>query len=418
MKTVKVILIMILVTAIATIFLQSCDKEEDPKLNVISIMTDGGVDLNTSAMTDGVPLNSAFIVTFDNDINATTADVSSISIFDNDIAVPVAINVEGSIIRLTPSSILKTGNRYTLSIKPTLSAGNGASASLKEVDFETYGFAVGVTPQNDKQLSHFTFNGSISDAIGNHTPTAADVRDITYATDRFGFAGLAADFNGTSSIVEIPNGDLYMLDNNSTVSVWIKANGTKDGQYILGLGAWKGFHLEMAADWTWVNFVTQYATASISDAEDNKFTGLGDTKDNGGWQGILFNKPLADSVGKFYFKDKWAHVVSTYDATTKIATLYLNGEKVRQTNFNLWPVDDAKRTTTGVTFAGNLTDGGNKLALGFIQGSQNRIIPAIWADPANIYSYHFKGQMDDLRIYKTALSETEVATLHSIEKPQ
>jgi hypothetical protein len=97
--------------------------------------------------------------------------------------------------------------------------------------------------------------------------------------------------------------------------------------------------------------------------------------------------------------------------------LYLNGEKVNQFDFNLWPSDNIKRTTTGLKFAGNLTSGGNKLALGFIQGSMNRIIQDTWADPADIYSNHFKGLMDDVRIFKVVLTSEEVAILYAAEKP-
>jgi hypothetical protein len=96
--------------------------------------------------------------------------------------------------------------------------------------------------------------------------------------------------------------------------------------------------------------------------------------------------------------------------------MYLNGEKVKESDFNLWPIDNPTRTVTGVKFAGNM-DGGNKLALGFIQASQNRVVTHTWADPAEIYTYHFKGLMDDLRIFKVALTSAEVATLFAAEKP-
>jgi hypothetical protein len=113
----------------------------------------------------------------------------------------------------------------------------------------------------------------------------------------------------------------------------------------------------------------------------------------------------------------WVHVVCTFDANTKLSTMYLNGEKVNQLDFDLWPMGDPKTTISGLQFAGNLTEGGNKLALGFIQGSGNRIITDSWADPADIYSNHFMGLMDDLRFFKSALTSAEVATLYAAEKP-
>jgi len=278
-----------------------------------------------------------------------------------------------------------------------------------------------VPPQSSNQLSYFAFNGNVDDKAGNHTPADADVRDLTFASDRHDVEGKAGEFNGSSTIVEIPNAEQYMLDNSLTVSVWIKASSTKDGHFVLGLAGWKGFHLEIATDWSWVKFANQYAVAGgLTDAEDNWFPGTGETNMNTGWQGWTFQEdvlPHGGGVGTKYFKDKWAHVVCTYDAATKLATMYINGEKVKQHDFNLWPVGDPKKATTGVTFDGNLGGGGNKLALGFIQGSENRIITDDWANPADLGSNHFKGLMDDLRIFKVALTPEEVGTLYADEKP-
>ena len=103
--------------------------------------------------------------------------------------------------------------------------------------------------------------------------------------------------------------------------------------------------------------------------------------------------------------------------------MYVNGEKTREWDFDLWVtppapcVAPAKCAATGVKYAGNTTGGGNKLALGFIQASGNRIITDTWADPSDPANNHFKGLMDDLRIWKTALTESEIVALHTAEKP-
>lgn len=367
------------------------------------------------------PVNSSVVVTFDKAIEASTADASSIAIIVNGVNIPSTITVNSTTVTIKPNVDMANGIDHLVSVTSMIKASDGAPATAAEFTFKTFGRATVVPPQASSQLSYFSFSGNMNDAVGTHTPVAADVRNLTYTTDRFGFAGLAGNFNGETTLVEIPNGEQYMANNSFTLSVWIKASTTQNGQFVLGLGAWKGFQLELATDWSWVNFATQYAEAGgISDSEDNKFTGTGLTKDNGGWQGWTFQKdvlPHGGGVGTLYFKDKWAHVVCTYEASTKLSTMYINGEKVNQFDFNLWPVSDARRTVTGVKFAGNLTGGGNKLALGFIQASQNRIIPDSWADPANPFSNHFKGQMDDVRIFKVALNAAEVTTLYTAEKP-
>ncbi|MCK7541912.1 MAG: hypothetical protein MZV63_69015 [Marinilabiliales bacterium] len=47
-------------------------------------------------------------------------------------------------------------------------------------------------------------------------------------------------------------------------------------------------------------------------------------------------------------KDTWINVVYTYNAPTKVGTLYFNGEKMKSFDFNLWPTGDAKKGVTGL----------------------------------------------------------------------
>jgi len=58
-----------------------------------------------------------------------------------------------------------------------------------------------------------------------------------------------------------------------------------------------------------------------------------------------------------------------------------------------------------------------EMALGFIQASGNRIITDTWADPSDPTNNHYKGLMDDLRIWKAALTATEITALYAAEKP-
>ena len=121
-------------------------------------------------------------------------------------------------------------------------------------------------------------------------------------------------------------------------------------------------------------------------------------------------------VGDTYFKDKWANVVVTYDSETKINTMYINGEKVKQHDFNLWPNDAKKKNIVGVKYAGNPTPG-NKLALGFVQARENKIITDSWADYSVLENGHFKGLLDDVRIFSVPVTDTEVQLMYNSEKP-
>lgn len=420
MKKTILLISAISILGITTLSLESC-KEDDPNfLRIVSVTTDSGMDLSSSEAID-VPLGGTIIVTFNKSVSDPSVGPGAIDLMSGDVTVPSTLLLEDAIITIDPTSNLATGTNYKISIQPNLKGADGSTAETKEVSFQTLGRMNVVPPQLSSQLSYFPFSGDMDDEGGLHTPTAVDVKNLTYGVDRFGFEGLAGSFNGTTTLVEIPQGDLYMNTNNFTLSTWIKSSSAKDGQYILGLGGWKGFYLDIPFGWSGIRHTTQFKHANnTSDAEAHLFAGTGETKDNGGWQGIVFQTnvlPHGGGVGTTYLKNKWVHIVFTYDAATKLSTMYLNGAKVMQTDFNLWPMGDPKRTITGLKYAGNLTGGGNKLALGFIQGSTNRVITESWADPADIYSYHFQGLMDDLRIFKIALTSEEVTTLYNAEKP-
>lgn len=422
MKKIKFFLSFLVAIGLVSL-LGNCTKEKDAlsPLRIVSAATDLGVNLNGAANATSIPLNASVVIVFDKNVDTTLTNLNFISIKAEGVDVPTNKLVNGTTVTLKPTSNLTTGTNETVFISSSLKAMDGATSTATDFTFQTFGRTSVVPPQADNQLSYFSFSGDMRDEVGTHTPDTVDVRHLKFGEDRFGFAGMAGEFDGTTSIVEIPDGQQYMKDKDFTISVWIKASSTKNGHFVLGLAAWKGFHLELAGDWSSIKLTTQYAEAGgASDSEDNWFPGTGETNQNTGWQGWTFQKdvlPHGGGVGTFYFKDKWAQIVCTYDATAKLATMYLNGEEVKQHDFNLWPDGDPKRTITGVKFAGNLAGGGNKLALGFLQGSQNRIITDSWADPSDLYSNHFKGLMDDVRIFKVALTASEVATLYAAEMP-
>ncbi len=424
MKKWKFLLATVLVTGVVGLYLGGCSSSSDPSpLTLVTLKTDGGTDLAGATSATAIPLDAKVVATFNKAVNATTATSSSISIQVNGVAIAATIDVVGAVVTITPTSNMATGTNHKVTITAALKATDGAGATAGEFTYKSFGPPVVSPPQESMMLSYFDFNGGIVDATGAHTPDAADIHNITYVADRFGFDGLAASFNGTTSIAEIPGGDGYMVGPDFSISFWIKADGTKEAHFVLGLAAWYGFQFEiMGGPWTatdkGVKLATRYAIGGNpvqTDAEDTWWNA-----EPNGWQGSTFAKdvPAPDGVG-LYFKDKWAHVVCTYKASTKVGSMYVNGEKVRQWDFNLWPACTApcKAVATGVKFAGNTTGGGNKLALGFIQASGNRIVADAWADPSDPANNHYKGLMDDLRIWKSALTEAEIIALNTAEKP-
>lgn len=412
MKNVKITLFL---TLIATfVFYASCDDESSgPAAFTLSTLTAGGIDLNAATSATNVPVDSDIIATFSTAVDESTAADNFVLTREYDGAeISFSINVDGNTVTLTPANDFGQGSLYELEIKSGLKSTEGVAFQGVTRTFTTEGsFApAGV-------IAHFNFESNIDDQVGSYTPAASDITDVTYVASRNAAAGKAASFNGTTSIAEIPNADDFLSYGDITVSFWVKANTSSGkGHFVLGLAAWYGFQFEIPGDYTWVKMAMRYAINGGTEAEDSWYPGNGETKDNIGWQGWTVNKDVSASggVGDTYFKDKWAHVVVTYDAATKINNMYINGELVKQHDFNLWPDDSPKKNITGVTFAGNAA--GNKLALGFIQGSQDRIVGDEWADPANPDNNHFMGELDDLRVFDHAITAQEVTLMYDSEK--
>lgn len=112
---------------------------------------------------------------------------------------------------------------------------------------------------------------------------------------------------------------------------------------------------------------------------------------------------------------KWAQVLCIYNSTSKVGTLYINGVKMKSQDFNLWPAGDKKKGVVGLKFAGNAAN--NNLVFGFIQDKTSPTIPDGWADYMVTTNNHFKGQLDDVRIFHKALTETEIGLMYNSEKP-
>lgn len=419
MKNLKWILSGMMTMMLTVTLMVSCDDDDDsPDAFTIQAITAGSVDLNGATSPNNVPVDPTITVTFTSDVDPASVNSTNIKLLRDydDSEIPVTLTTTGNSINISPDDDLATGALYQLDLTSGLKSTQGVPFVTASRTFTTEGtFApAGV-------LAHYTFENTTEDVIGSFDPATTGIVDLTFEASRNTAAGTAAAFNGTTTLIEIPNGDEFMKNKDFTISFWVKANSTKNGQFVFGLAAFKGFQFEIAGDWSWVKLATQYDLGDgTTDAEDSWFPGNGQTKDTNpaGWQGWTFQRDVTASggVGETYFKDKWANVVVTYNSETKINTMYINGEKVKEHDFNLWPNDSKKKNATGVKYAGN-ADPGNKLALGFVQARENKIITDTWADYSLPENNHFKGLLDDLRIFSVPVTETEVQLMYNSEKP-
>ena len=189
----------------------------------------------------------------------------------------------------------------------------------------------------------------------------------------------------------------------------------------MGLAGWFGFQFEINSNIYGTQngqckLAAQYSYTGGNTSQDLWFDGSGSTKDNGGWQGWTFCKDLNSGTGtgvNGLLAQKWAHVVCTYDHATKIGTIYINGEKMKAQDFNLYPAP--LLNATGLKFAG--TPANNALVFGFIQDKVSPTIPDTWAAYTDPTTGHFKGLLYDVAIYHSVLTPALITLMYNSGKP-
>jgi hypothetical protein len=414
----------ILVAIAAIPLIDSCKKSPTP-LNLGTLMA-GTIDLNAATAPTGVPVNPVIVATFTTDVDATTATTSNITLMEDydNVSIPITITVSGMEVTITPNSDLANGALYKLDISSSLKATNGESLTSLSRSFTTVGsfLPAGV-------FAYWNFDGNTNDQTGVFNAAAGGVTDITYVDGRNAASGKAAMFNGTTSLIEIPNGQNLANTGDFSLSFWMKDDTTgKRDQFVMGLAAWFGFQFEYNSNVYGTGATAQIgqcklaAQYSLSDgtsaSQDLWFPGsaTGTTKDNGGYMGWTFSKDLVSNNGtgvNGLLAQKWAHVVCTYDHTTKIGTLYINGQEMKAQDFNLY--DNSLSTATGLKFAGHANN--NSFVFGFIQDKVDPTIPDSWADYNDPANGHFQGLLDDVAIYHSVLSPGIITQMYNSGKP-
>ncbi|MBX7126614.1 MAG: Ig-like domain-containing protein [Cyclobacteriaceae bacterium] len=408
------------------VLLKACSTSDPTPLTIVSITADG-VDLNGATSATGVKAGSTIVVTFATNLDSKTAVASNVTLKrDYDQAnADLTLTVNGATLTIKPNNSLTNGALYILQLSSALASDKGKTLTAAERNFTTEGvFAP------DGAVAKWTFEDTAEDVVGTFDPTANQVVDISYSSSHNAAAGKAASFNGSTSIIEVSNGDQLVNNGDWTLSFWVKALSIQktSGHFVMGLGAFYGFQFEITGDYSWVKLAGSYKLSqAYVDAhpgstgyttEDLWFPGDGKDKDHGGWQGWDYVKDLSGNGGvASLIKDTWAHVVITYDATAKKGTMYINGTKVKSQDFNLWPDGDAKQSVTGLGYSGKEPDVKNELAFGFIQSRAG----TMWAqEPWGGYtiptSNHFKGLLDDIIVYKKKITEAEILLMYNSGK--
>lgn len=443
MKQTKLWLSMLLISS--TMAFLSCSSDDDngggaADLNVSSILAKGSdlssgeskeVDLNASTSGKDVPLDAQIEIAFSKNIKAATATTGNINLTAGSDMVDADISASGNTVTLTPKEDFKKGTDYTLNISNAVEAEDGGKLSATTRTFKTAGRSEVTPPQVESLVAYWTFDGNAMDAVGDYD---ADTEiEIEYQTDRFGAMGSAAYFDGDVSIIEVENASPLLTETESlTVSFWVKTDseghinetGDPTGMFVFGLGAGHGIQYEIFGGYDGSKVAVSYVNADGDKlGEDMWFPSEATDNSTGGWQGWDFAKSISIENMQNLLKDNWLHVIFTYNAEEKKASLFFNGDLMKSFNFNLWPDGDAKQSITGVTFNGpDPTDLDPEiygdLAFGFIKSRRGTLFQN---DPWGNYelptAQHFKGWLDDFRVFHAPFTADNAKTLYDAEKP-
>lgn len=418
----KFFILSILMIMTAVYVIDSCKKSSPAPLNLGTLMA-GNIDLNAAIAPTNVPVRPTITATFTTAVDITTATTSNITLTEDydALSIPLTVTASGKVVTITPNADLANGALYKLAITSGLKATSGEAVTAINRSFTTLGSFL---PAG--MVAYWNFDGNANDQSGVYTGLPID---ITYVTGRNAASGQAAQFNGTTSLIEIPNGDVLENSSDFSISFWIKDDTTaKRGQFVLGLAAWYGFQFEYnsnvygTGDRAQIGQCKLAAQYSLSDgtsaSQDLWLDGVGDTKDNGGWMGWTYSKNLVAGGGtgvNGLLAQKWAQVVCTYDHATKIGTMYINGVKMKEQDFNLYVAPNVMYLATGLKFAGNTAN--NSLAFGFIQDKFGQTITDSWADYANPANGHFQGLLDDVAIYHSVLTPALITLMYNSGTP-
>jgi hypothetical protein len=221
-------------------------------------------------------------------------------------------------------------------------------------------------PQTDKVL-HLSFNGNLDDGSGNDMD-AVNSNNISFEADRFGRVAQAAAFGGPSNIthVAVPSLSSKVTGFPFSISLWFKTNDLNTGQTLVKSDG--GESATYSGYWLQLNVSTP-GSLSFSFGDNTSLN-------SGGRNSIHTPSILAPNT--------WYHAVVNVRAANDM-DVYIDGTKRNDCIY------DGAATTMVYT---NVPSVG---VLGVFPNGPSA----------------FNGLMDDYRVYKKTLSQTEISALYN-----
>ncbi len=207
-------------------------------------------------------------------------------------------------------------------------------------------------------IAYYPFNGNANDESGNENHGTISGASLT--TDRFGNLESAYEFNGIDNFVQVANSSsLDITSNELTINMWLY-NDNPDSNNL-----WKGIS---KGGYDTGNGYELIFTNDPSNINGRLSLNIG----GGGYFMSDFNS----------YNNQWIMITGTFN--NSVGKIYINGieqSKTQQGTINLI-------SSTSDLFIGR-------------------------RNPANNYVGFVKGKIDDIRIYSTALSATQILSLYN-----
>lgn len=412
-------------------------ESENGPLTLVSL-GNGTADLMDPNNTTTIGSKDIITAVFSSAIDPLTITAKSVTMIrDYDqVAVPLVLILHENKLTIKSVSDLLTGTSYTLDITSDVMSKQGQPFASFTVSFRTTGSFV---PPGLK--AYWGFEKSPLDDIGTLDPDPnLGVRDIIYVPGRSEAAGFAAQFNGTTSLIEAPSAS-SLLTSEFSISFWMYVNsvdhtdsqGKKKSSYVLGIGNFHGVEFDVDSTYRFMRFGQGYILQNKAlVTNDFQFAGTGYTyqTDTAIIHGGIDNATLVnENFGSAGISDrldnKWSHIVMTFQDTTLIRSLYINGALVYQQDLRMLNksyVNESLQslaTTQTMKFIPDTlipASYDDRLVFGFWQSQEST-----YGLPTDVYTnhdaYHFKGALDDIRIFSRTLTAEEIQMMYADEKP-
>jgi hypothetical protein len=253
-----------------------------------------------------------------------------------------------------------TSNRLAGNVESYGNASSGNSGGNPAIPEVPYIPSDTVISLRDGLIAYYPLDGNASDLSGN----ANDGNNNGASYNQSGKLGGAYSFNGINNYIDIPNAQSLNPGANISISFWANPtsfNLLSSGDTVTVIT--KGVNADAAMDWFVGLNLGGYIRSYI-------YSG-------GSWNG---KDPGVNSLSL----NNWNFVTVTFDGTTGILKLYLNG------------VLDSTKT----------------ISSGTIQASSGNLKIGTY-NPGGYYSNFYRGKLDEVSIWNRTLNSTEISTLYN-----